>query len=75
MPSSLVANAGYLYRQNKELGIILKIKNGCTWSSCCGSAETNLTDFNPWPRSVSEGSGIALSCGVGRRCGSDLMLL
>jgi len=31
--------------------------------------------FNPWPRSVGEGSGIAVSCGVGRRCGSDPELL
>ena len=28
-----------------------------------------------WPRSVSYGSGIAVSCGVGHRCGLDLVLL
>ena len=31
--------------------------------------------FNPWPRSVGEGSGIAVSCGVGCRSGSNLALL
>ena len=31
--------------------------------------------FDPWPRSVGEGSSVAESCGVGRRCGSDLVLL
>ena len=29
----------------------------------------------PWPRSVGEGSGVAVSCGVGRRCGSGPELL
>ena len=33
------------------------------------------TGFNLWPPSVGEGSGIAVSCGVGRRHGSDLALL
>ena len=28
-----------------------------------------------WPHSAGEGSGIAMSCGVGRRHGSDLALL
>ena len=31
--------------------------------------------FDPWPRSVGSGSGIAMSCGVGSRHGLDLMLL
>ena len=31
--------------------------------------------FNPWPRSVGWGSSIAMSCGAGRRCSSDLVLL
>ena len=31
--------------------------------------------FNPWPCSVGEGSGTAMSCGVGRRHGSALALL
>ena len=31
--------------------------------------------FNPWPCSVGQGSGGALSCGVGRRLGSDPQLL
>ena len=29
--------------------------------------------FNPWPHSV--GSGVAVSCGIGCRCSSDLALL
>ena len=47
----------------------------------CGSV-VNRSDwepwgcgFNPWPRSVDWGSGIAVSCGVGYRHGSDLVLL
>ena len=31
--------------------------------------------FNPWPRSVGQGSGIVVSCGVGHRCGLDPVLL
>ena len=31
--------------------------------------------FNPWPCLVSWGSGIAVSCGVGRRRSLDLALL
>ena len=31
--------------------------------------------FNPWPHSLGWGSGIAVSCGVGCRCGLDPMLL
>ena len=31
--------------------------------------------FDPWPRSVGQGSSIAMSCGVGHRHGSDLALL
>jgi len=33
------------------------------------------TRFDPWPHSVGWGSGVAVSCGVGCRCGSDLALL
>ena len=31
--------------------------------------------FDPWPRSVGQGSSTAVSCGVGCRCGSDTELL
>ena len=31
--------------------------------------------MNPWPRSVGQGSGVAVSCGVGRRHGLDPVLL
>ena len=31
--------------------------------------------FYPWPRSVGQGSGVAVSCGVGCRHGSDPALL
>ena len=31
--------------------------------------------FDPWPRSVGWGSGIAPSCGIGHGCGSDPALL
>ena len=29
----------------------------------------------PWPRSVGRGSSVAVSCGIGHRCGSDPALL
>ena len=32
-------------------------------------------DSNPWLRSGSWGSGVAVSCDVGRRQGSDMVLL
>ena len=42
----------------------------------------NESDWYPWgcgvgswPRLVGQGSGVAMSCGVSRRCGSDLALL
>ena len=50
-------------------------------SSRCGSVghEPNQYPggggFDPWPRSVGQGSGIAMSCGVGCRCSSDPPLL
>ena len=31
--------------------------------------------FDPWPCLVAQGSGIAVSCGIDRRHGSDLVLL
>ena len=31
--------------------------------------------FHPWLCSAGEGSSVAMSCGVGHRCGSDLALL
>ena len=34
-----------------------------------------VAGFDPWPYSVDQGSGIAMSCGVGRRHGSDPALL
>ena len=33
------------------------------------------TGVDPWPCSAGKGSGIAVSCGVGRRCGSNPALL
>ena len=31
--------------------------------------------FDPWPLSVGGGSGVAMSCGIGQRCGSEPALL
>ena len=31
--------------------------------------------MNPWPHSFGQGSGIAVSCGIGCRCGLDPELL
>ena len=52
-----------------------------TWSSRRGAAERNPTrnheaaGFDPWPRSVGQGSGVVMSCVVGCRHGSDPVLL
>ena len=35
----------------------------------------DASQVDPWPHSVSQGPGVAVSCGVGRRCSSDLVLL
>ena len=43
----------------------VKNQTQCLWG--CG--------FDPWSCSVGWGSGVAVSCGIGRRCGSDLILL
>ena len=47
-----------------------------------GSAVTNATriheatcGFNPWPHSVDEEAGIAMSYGIGRKLSTDPMLL
>ena len=51
------------------------------WSSCCGPAVTNLTsihedaDLIPGLVQWVKGSSIAVSCGGGHRCGSNLTLL
>ena len=43
-------------------------------SSHQASVVVKLTNLHPWPRSVGYGSGVAMSCGVGCRCGSDLVV-
>ena len=50
-------------------------------TSCCGAVETNPTSFHGDTGLIAgldqwdKGSGVALSCGVGRRRGSDPELL
>ena len=56
------------------------IKNPCRSSRCgSGSNEPNWHPWgcqsDPWPPSVGSGSGIAVTYGVGCRCGSDPTLL
>ena len=36
---------------------------------------TMRLQFHPWPCSVGQRSSIAMTCGVGQRCSSDLALL
>ena len=51
------------------------------WSSHCGSVGDKYHQYprgcrlDPWPPSTGQGSGIAVSCGVGHRCGPDPELL
>ena len=48
------------------------------WSSHHGNEsdqEPRSWGFDPWPRSVGQGCGVAVSRGVGWRRGSDLALL
>ena len=60
-----------------SIGIFLKK----FWSSPCGSAITNPTSIYkyagsiPGPTQCVKGSGVAVSCGVGRRCSLDPELL
>ena len=58
----------------------LKQKQGGSFH--CGAVKTNPTSIHEdagsipaLAHSVGQGSGVALSCGVGCRCGSDLVLL
>ena len=54
---------------------------GPSGRSRCRTVETNLTGihedvgFDPWPHSVGGESGVAVNCGIGRRCGLDPVLL
>ena len=51
------------------------------WSSHCGLAVMNLTSIHEdmglirGPAQLAKGSGVAVSCGIGRRRGSDPVLL
>ena len=55
----------------------LSILNVIDGSSCCGTAETNLTGIHenagliPGLTQWGQGSGVAKSCGIGCRQGSD----
>ena len=46
-------------------------------SSHCGSVVMNHEDADsiPGPAKLVKGSGVAVSCGVGQKCGLDLALL
>ena len=61
------------------LGNLFEMQN--VGSSRRGSAEMNPpsthedSGFKPWPCSAGQGFGIAVSYGVGRRCGWDLVSL
>ena len=54
---------------------------GCCHTSLCGIlyllnfSRSFHCGFDPWPHSVGWGSGVAVSSGVGHRCGLDAVLL
>ena len=58
-----------------------EMKNLAFWSSCCGSEETNLTRIHEdegWIPGLTQwvkDPALPVSCGVGRRLGSDPALL
>ena len=62
-------------------GETMQPRNCRSGSSCCGSVVSNPTRIYddvgliPDLLSLGWGSSIAMSCGVGHRCGLDLMLL
>ena len=67
-------------KTEKKSQIINSLQNNNDRSSHNGLVETNLIsiqeDTSSIPGlSVGEGSGVAVRCGVGRRCGLDLALL
>ena len=61
--------------------LVQLLKNFLKGSSCCGLMETNPTSIpeyvgsNPGLTQWIKVSGVAMSCGVGHRHGSDLALL
>ena len=63
------------------LVLLLLLRIDVFGSSCCGLAEANPTSMRedagliPHRAQWIKGSGIAVSCGIGHRCGSDLALL
>ena len=54
----------YLHLRSEETGVPDMAQRKWIWLG-----------FNPWPCSAGRGSGVATSCGVGHRRGSDLALL
>ena len=59
---------------HRLIPLLFKKRNQEFPSWCSGNKsdwEPLSCGFHPWPRSGGKGSGIALSCGLGHRSGSD----
>ena len=71
----------YVFLISKVVDQKMFLKGNDFGGSLCGSAVTNLTSIHEDMGSIPglaqqvKGSGIALSCGIGCRCGSDPTLL
>ena len=61
--SKILLNLKYAQPRSSHRGSVINKSDKELWGC----------QFDPWPRSLGQGSGVAESCGVGCRCGSGPM--